>query len=78
MLFSASDDIVDYPRPARDLSGRAFGKLSVIGYVGKCENSNHYWLCFCTSCMSMTVKRGDVLKQGRARSCGEKGCRSRS
>ena len=51
-----------------DLTGRKFGKLSVIGVDCK-KNGNKYWKCQC-ECGRITSVRDDSLKSGGSKSCG--------
>lgn len=55
-----------------ELSGRTFGKLTVIGAVGiRTGRSNRsiYWLCEC-DCGKRREVQGNKLKSGHTRSCG--------
>lgn len=57
-------------RPVIDLTGRVFGKLTVINIVGSREKDGHpFWLCQC-SCGGQKAVRGYSLKRGHVRSCG--------
>jgi len=47
-----------------DLSGRIFGRLTVVNYAG-----NYKWNCKC-SCGNVKQIRGGDLKAGKTRSCG--------
>jgi hypothetical protein len=52
-----------------DLSGRKFGRWTVICYAGKAKHSrNMLWLCECT-CGATGRVDGSNLKAGRSRSC---------
>ena len=53
-----------------DLTGKQFGRWTVLEYVGKINNS-HYWLCKC-SCPKGTIRRvaSCSLKSGKSKSCG--------
>jgi hypothetical protein len=53
----------------RELSGKIFGDLIVIGEYGKDRHGAYTWLCKC-KCGSYTAVRGSGLTQGRARTCG--------
>lgn len=47
-----------------DLSGKVFGRLTVISYAG-----DYKWNCIC-SCGSQKAVRGSDLRSGRTTSCG--------
>jgi len=51
-----------------DLSGRVFGRLSVVRLLGSWMN-RHYWLCLCR-CGRSTEVATSTLKIGNTRSCG--------
>jgi len=55
-----------------DLTGQIFGELTVLHRAPKPEGSKStsvFWLCRC-SCGNEKVISGNVLRQGKARSCG--------
>lgn len=52
-----------------DLTGRQFGELTALRYLG-----NHEWECQC-SCGKIIKQRRDHLLDGRATSCGHGTCR---
>lgn len=54
-----------------DLTGRKFGRLTVIECAGKNKHNQYQWLCEC-DCEKHTRKvvSGGNLKQGYVRSCG--------
>lgn len=52
-----------------DLSGKVFGKLTVVRHVGKDRHSHNRWLCQC-ECGNMTVVDTSCLVQGKTKSCG--------
>lgn len=53
-----------------DLTGRAFGRLTVRSYAGVCaRNRHHYWHTDCL-CGKESAASGDALKDGRVVSCG--------
>lgn len=58
-----------------DLSGRTFGRLSVIGYAGK-EGRLHYWNCQC-ECGAQKHVIGGNLRRGLTQSCGCLGAENR-
>lgn len=51
-----------------DLTGKRFGMLTVIGYIGK-EGREYYWRCKC-DCGNEAHVRGRTLRSGETRSCG--------
>ena len=53
----------------KDLTGRSFGRLTVIKDSGERQNGNVLWLCQC--CCGQQVKvLGFNLKSGHTSSCG--------
>ena len=52
-----------------DLTGRRFGKLTVIGLSGKKAGRKSYWVCQC-DCGNKHLVRSDSLKCGNVQSCG--------
>jgi hypothetical protein len=57
-------------RPLIDLTGRKFGRLSVIAIAqDKSRHGQMQWACSC-SCGAQKVVSGDRLRQGVTRSCG--------
>ncbi len=55
-----------------DLTGKTFGRLTVIGPAPcpeNIKNTHKYWLCRC-DCGNQTVVRGSNLKSNRTKSCG--------
>lgn len=52
-----------------DLTGKKFGKLTVIKRVGSDKYKNAIWLCRC-DCGKETVKITSRLKSGYTKSCG--------
>ena len=51
-----------------DLTGKRFGKLTVLSYVGK-ENGFHIWHCRCDCGKTADVRQSN-LQSGRTKSCG--------
>lgn len=51
-----------------DLTGKRFGMLTVLNYVGK-EGREYYWKCKC-DCGNEAKVRGRTLRSGETRSCG--------
>lgn len=52
-----------------DLTGKRFGKLTVLEKVSKTPKGQAIWLCVC-DCGNLCNKRADVLKSGNSNSCG--------
>lgn len=52
-----------------DLTGRRFGRLTVIKVSGRDERKNVLWSCQC-SCGGKTVVRSHSLLRGNTKSCG--------
>jgi hypothetical protein len=52
-----------------DLSGRKYGRLTVVKRTGKDRQRRYHWLCRC-SCGEEKIVRGDSLKSGKTKSCG--------
>ena len=53
----------------RDLTGKAYDRLTVIGMAYRDRFGNAHWLCEC-ECGNEVVIRGSNLNAGRSRSCG--------
>lgn len=53
----------------RDLTGRRFGKLTVIECVGRNKSGRFMWKCKC-DCGNITTVRSDGLTSGHTKSCG--------
>lgn len=56
-------------RRPNDLTGKQFGRLTVIECYGA-EHGHTMWLCQC-SCGRQTIARGTYLVRGQIISCGE-------
>ena len=56
-------------RKRTDLTGKRFGRLTVIEYVGKDKHGLLTWLCKCDCGDTSKVRTGDLLS-GSAKSCG--------
>ena len=55
-----------------DISGQRYGRLTVIGYDKKVENSwgnRHHWLCEC-DCGNISSRDGASMRQGANLTCG--------
>ncbi len=61
----------------KDLTGHTYGRLTVIEYAGRKDDSHNLWLCEC-SCKEKTrvVVRMNSLRKGTTRSCGCIGLRN--
>lgn len=60
------------PRKREDLTGKRFGKLTVIGYAGykrKGGQNVSQWNCQC-ECGNTCIAEGYLLRSGRKKSCG--------
>lgn len=53
----------------QDLTGKTFGRLTVIGLVGSDVRGRLRWLCDC-ECRNEKVIRGDHLRRDAIKSCG--------
>lgn len=56
-------------RRCADITGKKFGKLTVIEYIGKQENGKYYWKCKC-DCGNETRAINSDLVNGHIKSCG--------
>lgn len=56
-------------RPAIDLTGKRFGKLTVISRVANANDGHARWLCQC-DCGNTIEVSSNVLKKGNTKSCG--------
>lgn len=57
-------------RPAIDLTGQAFGRLTVLSRAGSTDRMKlALWLCRCT-CGSEVIRVGCEMARGRIKSCG--------
>lgn len=56
-------------RPAINLIGQVFGRLTVIKRVENANDGHARWLCQC-SCGNMVIVSSNVLKKGNTKSCG--------
>lgn len=52
-----------------DITGKVFGKLTVIKYVGRTVNRRSLWLCRC-ECGIIKAIQGDRLRNGDSKTCG--------
>ena len=56
-------------RPATDLTGQIFGRLTVIKREENANDGHARWLCQCL-CGNTTIVSSNVLKKGNTKSCG--------
>lgn len=56
-------------RPATNLIGQIFGRLTVIERAENAKDGHARWKCQC-SCGNITIVNSNVLKRGHAQSCG--------
>jgi len=54
---------------AIDLTGKRYGRLTVIKQAGRAKNGNMRWLCRC-DCGNSKVVDGYNLRSGQSESCG--------
>lgn len=52
-----------------DLTGKRFGRLTVLEFVPNGKNGNSYWKCRC-DCGNEPIINGGLLKLGHTKSCG--------
>ena len=52
-----------------DLTGKKFGRLTVISFAGTDKNGKALWHCQC-ECGNKTIVRLDRLRSGETKSCG--------
>lgn len=62
------------PKQLKDLTGRMFGRLTVLSYSGcsrpdRPSKKNHQWECLC-ECGNIKIILGDSLRSGNTTSCG--------
>ena len=58
-----------YGTPLDDLTGKKFGRLTVIKIDKRDKNRNYYWFCRCECGNEKSIK-GDHLKRKLVKSCG--------
>lgn len=74
-LFKESTFPVDFTPPltgTKNMAGKRFGELLVLGFAGRSSCGHLLWLCQC-SCRQMLCVQGHRLRQGRVKSCMEAG-----
>lgn len=64
-----------HKRPCRDLTGKTFGALRVLGYLGQNGHGAERYLCWCRLCGSESEHRGYHLRAKAVKSCGREECR---
>lgn len=52
-----------------DLTGRTFGRLTVVGRASNDGRGKARWMCRCT-CSELVIVKGDNLRNGHTQSCG--------
>lgn len=52
-----------------NLSGKVFGRWTVICREGQDNRGKFFWRCVC-ECKNEGIVRGDILKSGKSKSCG--------
>lgn len=67
-----TDKIIPVPKTVRkNLTGKTFGRLTVLGYVGKDERGNSFWLCRCACGNRVNTTTTNLLRTDGPRvSCG--------
>ena len=55
--------------PIKDMRGRRFGMLTVIGYEGRRNRRDTMWVCRC-DCGNVGTTAGRNLTGGHSKSCG--------
>lgn len=68
MLYHDLEPIVE-PKRVRDLTGQAFGRLTVLSLAGKRGNYQTHWLCRC-ECGDLCHVYSGCLVRGTTQSCG--------
>lgn len=64
----SNSNSIPLPPRVKDLTGRVFTRLTVVGYAGK-QGKEHRWLVRCR-CGTEKVTQGNNLASGSSRSCG--------
>lgn len=62
------------PPRAKELRGKVFGDLTVIGLGPKDKYGHVHWICFCSCGQTKTIRSGNLLA-GSSKSCG---CKQKS
>ena len=52
-----------------DITGKTFGRLTVVKNAGQAKNKEYLWLCKC-QCGLSTIAKGYYLRSGITKSCG--------
>src|SRR5262245_50951837 len=66
MLMSVHLEHLEHTTMPADLTGKVFGKLTVIGYANR-RGHHHYWVCRCECGREKAVS---VANLNTSRSCG--------
>ena len=56
-------------KPKQDLTGKRFGKLTVLGIDESNTNNGLYWRCLC-DCGNIKLYKTTPLTKGKVISCG--------
>ncbi len=64
-------------RTVKDITGQAFGLLTVTEESGRCANGQATWRCRC-KCGKEVIVRGYDLRKGITTSCGGVGCKAQA
>ncbi len=68
---AAVNDSTRHGHRFKDLTGRQFGKLTVIRFAGRGDHGRSMWLCRCScEAATETVVAANNLKSGTSTSCG--------
>lgn len=51
-----------------DLTGKIFGRLTVLNREGSDKDNRPLWKCLC-ECGEITIKKGNLLRRGETKSC---------
>ena len=62
------EEKVEIPKKVKDLTGKKFGKLKVLSFVG-IRNGRAFWACEC-ECQNQKTVAGRRLTSGNIKSCG--------
>ena len=65
MIISSTE----IPKRVDVLTGQKFGRLLVLGYVGRGDKYGSFWSCRC-ECGAVQNFEGTQLRSGKAKSCG--------
>jgi hypothetical protein len=65
------------PQALLDMTGWRIGSLMVLSRAENGSRGRARWLCHC-DCGKFTTVIASALRDGRTKSCGQKGCRRRT